>query len=146
MSRPEFSEAEHEVTLREERPVAEKEAVPVERVRLAKECVADEETVAGKSARSTSRPKATPVPAVTRPARNLAWLARAGCAAAGSRRMGRRQRLAARGPGTSPGRSCYAGLSCAGSCGGLAGRRGRRQAWRIGVRADCAALDLRPGG
>lgn len=36
-----------EVTLHAERPVVEKEAVPVERVRLAKEQVADEETVSG---------------------------------------------------------------------------------------------------
>jgi uncharacterized protein (TIGR02271 family) len=42
---PQFSEAEHEVTLTEERPVVEKEAVPVERVRLAKERVTDHETV-----------------------------------------------------------------------------------------------------
>ena len=47
MSGPEISEAEHEVTLHEERPVVEKEAVPVERVRLAKETIPDEETVSG---------------------------------------------------------------------------------------------------
>jgi len=47
MSGPEISEAEHEVTLHEERPVVEKETVPVERVRLAKERVTDEETVSG---------------------------------------------------------------------------------------------------
>jgi len=44
---PEISEAEHEVTLTEERPVVEKEAVPVERVRLTKDRVTDEETVSG---------------------------------------------------------------------------------------------------
>ena len=44
---PEISEEEHEVTLRAERPVVEKEAVPVERVRLAKEQVTGEETVSG---------------------------------------------------------------------------------------------------
>jgi uncharacterized protein (TIGR02271 family) len=40
-----FTESEHEVTLREERPVVEKEAVPVERVRLATDTVTDEATV-----------------------------------------------------------------------------------------------------
>jgi stress response protein YsnF len=47
MSGPEISEAEHEVTLHEERPVVEKEAVPVERVRMAKERISGEETVGG---------------------------------------------------------------------------------------------------
>lgn len=42
---PAISEEEHEVTLHEERPVVEKETVPVERVRLDKERVTDEETV-----------------------------------------------------------------------------------------------------
>jgi uncharacterized protein (TIGR02271 family) len=40
-----FTESEHEVRLREERPVVEKEAVPVERVRLATDTVTDEATV-----------------------------------------------------------------------------------------------------
>ncbi|UQU65759.1 PRC and DUF2382 domain-containing protein [Couchioplanes caeruleus] len=44
---PDISEAEHEVTLHAERPVVETEAVPVERVRLGKETVRDEETVSG---------------------------------------------------------------------------------------------------
>ena len=47
MSGPAISEAEHEVTLHEERPVVDREAVPVERVRLAKEQVTDTETVSG---------------------------------------------------------------------------------------------------
>ena len=42
---PEISEEEHEVVLREERPVVEKEAVPVERVRLDTETVTEQETV-----------------------------------------------------------------------------------------------------
>jgi len=42
-----ISESEHEVTLRAERPVVETEAVAVERVRLGKETVRDEETVSG---------------------------------------------------------------------------------------------------
>jgi len=42
---PAISEEEHEVTLTSERPVVEKEAVPVERVRLGTETVADEQTV-----------------------------------------------------------------------------------------------------
>ena len=46
-SGPEISEEEHEVTLHAERPVVATEAVPVERVRLAKDRVAGEETVAG---------------------------------------------------------------------------------------------------
>jgi uncharacterized protein (TIGR02271 family) len=45
MDGPAISEEEHEVTLRAERPVVEKEAVPVERVRLDKETVTDRETV-----------------------------------------------------------------------------------------------------
>ena len=40
-----FSEGEVEVTLHEERPVVEKEAVPVERVRLDKDTVRDQERV-----------------------------------------------------------------------------------------------------
>src|SRR3954469_15088364 len=42
---PAISEEEHEVTLRAERPVVEKEAVPVERVRLDTELVQDNEQV-----------------------------------------------------------------------------------------------------
>jgi uncharacterized protein (TIGR02271 family) len=45
MDGPAISEEEHEVTLRAERPVVEKEAVPVERVRLDKETVSDQEKV-----------------------------------------------------------------------------------------------------
>jgi uncharacterized protein (TIGR02271 family) len=44
---PAISEEEHEVVLHEERPVVEKEAVPVERVRLEKETHTDTETVSG---------------------------------------------------------------------------------------------------
>ena len=40
-----LSEEEHEVTLREERPVVEKTTEPVERVRLGTEETTDEETV-----------------------------------------------------------------------------------------------------
>ena len=46
-SGPDISEEEHEVVLHEERPVVEKEAVPVERVRLGTETVTDQETVSG---------------------------------------------------------------------------------------------------
>jgi len=42
---PDISDEEHEVVLHEERPVVEKETVPVERVRLNKETVTDEVTV-----------------------------------------------------------------------------------------------------
>jgi uncharacterized protein (TIGR02271 family) len=45
MDGPELSEEEHEVVLTEERPVVTTEAVPVERVRLAKDQVQDEQTV-----------------------------------------------------------------------------------------------------
>jgi uncharacterized protein (TIGR02271 family) len=44
---PAISEEEHEVTLRAERPVVDTEAVPVERVRLGKETVTEQETVGG---------------------------------------------------------------------------------------------------
>ncbi len=44
---PDISEEEHEVTLRSERPVVDTETVPVERVRLGKETVTDEERVQG---------------------------------------------------------------------------------------------------
>jgi len=42
---PAISEEEHEVVLHEERPVVEKEAVPVERVRLGTETVTDQQQV-----------------------------------------------------------------------------------------------------
>ncbi|MDQ1701325.1 MAG: hypothetical protein QOF57_577 [Frankiaceae bacterium] len=45
MAGPEISEGEHEVTLTEERPVVAKETVPVERVRLEKDTVAEEQNV-----------------------------------------------------------------------------------------------------
>jgi uncharacterized protein (TIGR02271 family) len=45
-SRPDLSEEEHEVVLREEEPVVEKRVVPRERVRLDKDTVAGEEQVA----------------------------------------------------------------------------------------------------
>jgi len=45
MGGPAISEEEHEVVLHAERPVVEKEAVPVERVRLDKETVTTNETV-----------------------------------------------------------------------------------------------------
>ncbi|MFP5282764.1 MAG: DUF2382 domain-containing protein [Actinomycetes bacterium] len=44
-SGPDISEEEHEVILHEERPVVQKETVPVERVRLDTETVTDEATV-----------------------------------------------------------------------------------------------------
>jgi uncharacterized protein (TIGR02271 family) len=45
MSGPDLSEEEHEVTLRAERPVVEKETVPVERVRLGTETVTGQQQV-----------------------------------------------------------------------------------------------------
>ena len=45
LSGPELSDEEHEVTLTEERPVVEKETVPVERVRLDKDTVTDQHEV-----------------------------------------------------------------------------------------------------
>lgn len=47
LSGPEITEAEHEVTLYEERPVVETRAVPVERVSLRTDEVTEEETVTG---------------------------------------------------------------------------------------------------
>ena len=47
LSGPEISEDEHEVVLREERPVVETRTEPVERVRLGTESVTEEETVTG---------------------------------------------------------------------------------------------------
>ena len=44
---PAISEEEHEVTLRSERPVVDTEAVPVERVRLGKQTVTEQQTVGG---------------------------------------------------------------------------------------------------
>jgi uncharacterized protein (TIGR02271 family) len=44
---PDISEAEHEVTTYEERPIVSKETVPKERVRLEKDTVTDTETVEG---------------------------------------------------------------------------------------------------
>jgi uncharacterized protein (TIGR02271 family) len=44
---PDIKESEHEVILREERPVVEKETVPVERVRLEREAVTEQEKVSG---------------------------------------------------------------------------------------------------
>jgi uncharacterized protein (TIGR02271 family) len=45
MDGPAISEEEHEVTLHAERPVVDKEAVPVERVRLDKQTVTDQAQV-----------------------------------------------------------------------------------------------------
>lgn len=45
VSGSDITEAEHEVTLHEERPVVQKETVPVERVRLGTETVTDQQTV-----------------------------------------------------------------------------------------------------
>jgi uncharacterized protein (TIGR02271 family) len=45
MGGPDITEAEHEVTVHAERPVVEKEAVPVERVRLGTEKVTEEQEV-----------------------------------------------------------------------------------------------------
>jgi uncharacterized protein (TIGR02271 family) len=47
LSGADITEDEHEVVLREERPVVDKEAVPVERVRLGTETHTDQETVGG---------------------------------------------------------------------------------------------------
>lgn len=45
MDGPEITEAVHEITLTQERPVVDKETVPVERVRLGKDTVTEEHTV-----------------------------------------------------------------------------------------------------
>jgi uncharacterized protein (TIGR02271 family) len=46
-SGPDITESEHEVTLHAERPVVSTETVPVERVRLGKETVTEQQTVTG---------------------------------------------------------------------------------------------------
>jgi len=48
LSGPDISESDHEVTLTEERPVVDKETVPVERVRLEKDSMTEQETASGK--------------------------------------------------------------------------------------------------
>ena len=48
MDGPSISEEEHEVVLHEEKPVVQKEAVPVERVRLGKDTVTEQEKVTEK--------------------------------------------------------------------------------------------------
>ena len=55
LSGPDISEEEHEIILHEERPVVEKETVPVERVRLDTETVTDEVTVDEDSPQGTDR-------------------------------------------------------------------------------------------
>jgi uncharacterized protein (TIGR02271 family) len=47
VSGPEISDDAHEVVVHEERPVVQKETVPVERVRLGTETVTEQETVDG---------------------------------------------------------------------------------------------------
>jgi uncharacterized protein (TIGR02271 family) len=47
MDGPDISEEEHEVTLHAQRPVVDTETVPVERVRLGKETVTEQQTVGG---------------------------------------------------------------------------------------------------
>ncbi len=47
LSGPDISESDHEVTLTEERPVVDKETVPVERVRLEKDSMTEQETASG---------------------------------------------------------------------------------------------------
>ena len=59
MDGPAISEEEHEVTLHAERAVVEKEAVPVERVRLDKTTVTEQEQVWRTSARRRSRSTAS---------------------------------------------------------------------------------------
>ncbi len=66
---PAISEEEHEVVLHEERPVVEKEAVPVERVRLDKETVTEQRRSPKRCARSRSTPTATASPTAAERAR-----------------------------------------------------------------------------
>ncbi|MDI6105999.1 YsnF/AvaK domain-containing protein [Actinoplanes sp. NEAU-A12] len=53
---PDLTESEHEVTLHAERPVLNTETVPVERVKLGKETVTEQQTVGGEVRKSASRP------------------------------------------------------------------------------------------
>jgi uncharacterized protein (TIGR02271 family) len=66
MSGPDITEDEHEVVLHEERPVAQKETVPVERVRLDTETVTDQETV-GEEVRKERVDVEGDVPRIDRP-------------------------------------------------------------------------------
>jgi uncharacterized protein (TIGR02271 family) len=59
-SGPAISDEEHEITLREERPVVDTEAVPVERVRLGTETVTEQETVGGEVRREEIEVDADP--------------------------------------------------------------------------------------
>ena len=75
---PSISEEEHEVVLHEEEVVAEKRAVPKERVRLDKETHVDEETVNETVARARRSRSTTPgpPPAATTTARSRRWAGR----------------------------------------------------------------------
>ena len=77
---PAISEEEHEVVLTEERPVVQKETVPVERVRLGKETVTEQAQVTEDVRKERieadgvdeNRRRADAVPSSSRPAGNLA--------------------------------------------------------------------------
>jgi uncharacterized protein (TIGR02271 family) len=76
---PDLSEEEHEVVLNEERPVVTTEAVPVERVRLAKDQVREEQTVDVDvrkeqiEPRPTARPARATAPTTTRADDTAGW-------------------------------------------------------------------------
>jgi uncharacterized protein (TIGR02271 family) len=60
MAGPDISEAEEEVILPEERPVVASETVPVERVRVEKETVTEQETVSGQVRKEHIEAEGTP--------------------------------------------------------------------------------------
>ena len=106
---PAISEEEHEVMLHAERPVVEKEAVPVERVRLDKTTVTEQEQVTEDSARRRSRSTApTPRWTATAAASEQGPLPRQPC------RLGRDREAAdpaaGRGPDSSGRRSVSGGM------------------------------------
>ncbi len=68
MDGPEITEAVHEVTLTAERPVVAKETIPVERIRLAKDTVTEEQTVTEEVRKEQIELEDEPAPAPPRAA------------------------------------------------------------------------------
>jgi uncharacterized protein (TIGR02271 family) len=67
MTGGEITEEEHEIVLHEERPVVQKEVVPVERVRLDKETVTNEETVTEEVRKERIEEEGNKIPGTERP-------------------------------------------------------------------------------
>jgi uncharacterized protein (TIGR02271 family) len=67
MTGGEITEEENEIVLHEERPVVQKEVVPVERVRLDKETVTNEETVTEEVRKERIEEEGNEMPGTERP-------------------------------------------------------------------------------